>query len=93
MKCCRYEDLISKPESAISALMRHFGLPEELASVGKKALEQDSQANSHLSASKIGGLATPRITSGRVKRIDEVLKVYKLPPHSHLINLQGVLDC
>ena len=55
----KYEDLLANPKAVVTALLKAVGIPENLASLAIKAMEQDSQAKVPFSQKAMATKKTP----------------------------------
>jgi len=74
-----YEDIIADPKYACTQILKFIGIPESLADLGVKGLEQDSQRNSPISAKILGRVVEPVMTARSKEISNQTLKKYGLP--------------
>lgn len=75
----RYEDLVSNPAESLRRILEYCRLPAELVEPGLRGLEVDSQRNSVIAKSTIGGLREPELTPEAIATANLMLKKFGLP--------------
>jgi hypothetical protein len=87
----RYEDLIDDPTESVRRIIEFCHLPEELVQPGLRGLEVDSQRNSVIAKSTIGGIPNPKLTPEAKEIANELLRKNGLPLIGEECLLQGTI--
>ena len=87
----RYEDLVGEPRESIRRILEFCRLPAELVEPGLRGLEVDSQRNSVIAKSIIGGLAEPELTPEAIKGANMFLRRNELPLIGEECLLEGTI--
>ena len=87
----RYEDLVARPLETCRALMQFCGLPSELAELGVKGMEFDSQRTAPYQMRHMKGLWAPKLTKDMEGHLNDILKAFGLPPLSEFGPVDGTL--
>jgi len=74
-----YEDIIADPKYAFSQVLKYVELPESLAELGVKGLEQDSQRNSPFGVDCLAQVATPVMTQKTKEMTNCLLRRLGIP--------------
>jgi hypothetical protein len=89
----RYEDLVGQPRECLGRILEYCRLPAELVEPGLRGLEVDSQRNSVIAKSIIGGIAEPELTAESIKRANKFLQQNRLPLIGEECVLDGTITC
>ena len=91
VRALRYEDLIGRPMDACREVLEFCGLPLSLADKAVKGLELDSQRNSNLAKSIVGGIKEPELTDKVRESANVLLRRFGLPDVGTEVILDGSL--
>ena len=88
-----YEDLVARPLDMCHVILEFCHLPVSLADLAVRALDVDSQRNSHIARSIIGRFKDPEMTPQTRAKLNEFLKKFEMPPIGEPNALEGTLTC